>query len=160
MVDEFEVDFALAAYRDEGAWELAELDDPALETLEALRTALRRFPGDGGSVALVSFDEDIFLIVRVIGPAVRILLSDITAADEWDLARDVIEHLGLPYPEEDDDSAPAGDLDVLGDLGMRAMDMGVLIDDHDLYADEMLSEVAGCLGFGTAFDDATDATPA
>ena len=160
MVDEFDVDFALAAYREDGVWQLAELTDPALETLDALSTALRRVPGDGGSCALISFDEDVFLIVRVAGPVVRLLLSDITAVDEWDLAREVIEHLGLPYPEEDDDSAPAGDLDLLGDLGMPAMDMGGLIDDHDLYSDEMLSDVAARLGFGAEFDDAVDLTTA
>ena len=35
----------------------------------------------------------------------------------------VVEPLGLPLPEEDDDQVPAGDLDILGDLGMPAMDM-------------------------------------
>ncbi|KQY62631.1 MULTISPECIES: tRNA adenosine deaminase-associated protein [unclassified Nocardioides] len=160
MVDEFDVDFALAAYREEGVWQLQELVDPVLEDLETLSGALRRFPGDGGAIALIGFDEDVFLIVRVTGPTVRVLLSDITAVDEWDLARTVIEHLALPYPEEDDESAPAGDLDILGDLGMHAMDMGVLIDDYDLYPDEMLSDVAGRLGFGPAFDDAVDLTTA
>jgi putative tRNA adenosine deaminase-associated protein len=49
---------------------------------------------------------------------------------------------------------PAGDLDLLGDLGMHAMDMGVLLDDFDLYPDEMLSDVARRLGFGPLFDEA------
>ncbi|WP_067437933.1 tRNA adenosine deaminase-associated protein [Nocardioides jensenii] len=160
MVEELEIDFALAAYREEGDWQLQELADVALTDLETLAAGLRRFPGDGGTIALIGFDEDVFLIVRVTGPTVRVLLSDITAADEWDLARGAIELLGLPYPEEADESAPAGDLDILGDLGMHAMDMGVLIDDYDLYPDEMLSDVAGRLGFGPAFDDAVDLTTA
>ena len=46
------------------------------------------------------------------------------------------------------------DLDLLGDLGMSAMDMGVLLDDVDLYPDEMLSDVARRLGFGQKFDEA------
>ena len=33
------------------------------------------------------------------------------------------------------------------------MDMGVLLDDYDLYPDEMLSDVARRLGFGALFDD-------
>ena len=82
------------------------------------------------------------------------LLSDVTAADEWELAASAVEFLGLPPPEEDDDQAPAGDLDLLGDLGMHAMDMGVLLDDFDLYPDEMLSDVARRLGFGSLFDEA------
>ncbi|WP_281368939.1 hypothetical protein [Nocardioides ungokensis] len=34
------------------------------------------------------------------------------------------------------------------------MDLAVLIDDFELYPDEMLSEVARRLGFGQLFDDA------
>ena len=55
---------------------------------------------------------------------------------------------------------PAGDLDLLGDLGMHAMDMGLLLDDVDLYPDEMLSDVARRLGFGEQFDDAVGLTSA
>lgn len=154
------VDFALAAYREEGVWQLQELADPALDTLDTLCVALRRFPGDGGAVGLVALDEDVFMIVRVQGPHVRVLLSDITAADEFDLARTAVEHLALPFPEEDDDQGPAGDLDILGDLGMHGMDMGVLIDDFDLYTDEVLSDVASRLGFGPAFDDLVGLTNA
>ena len=155
-----EVDFALAAYREEGVWQVQELAHDVLENIEHVSNALRRFPGDFGAVGMVAYDEDVFLLVRVAGPTVRLLLSDITAADEWDLARDAVEQLGLPYPEEDDDPAPAGDLDILGDLGMHAMDMGVLLDDYDLYPDEMLSDVAGRLGFGPAFDDMVGLTSA
>jgi len=154
------IDIALAAYREEGVWQLQELADTALDSLDTLAGALRRFPGDGGAVGLIALDEDVFMIVRVAGPSVRVLLSDITAADEFDLARTAIEHLGLPFPEEDDDQVPAGDLDILGDLGMHAMDMGVLIDDFDLYPDEMLSDIAGRLGFGPAFDDLVGLTNA
>jgi putative tRNA adenosine deaminase-associated protein len=111
---------------------------------------------------MVAIDEDFFLIVRVAGPSVRILLSDITAADEWELARSAVDELGLPEPEleEDDDQVPAGDLDILGDMGMGAMDMGVLLDDFDLYPDEMLSDVARRLGFGPMFDEAAGLTSA
>jgi putative tRNA adenosine deaminase-associated protein len=154
------IDIALAAYREEGFWQLQELAAPVLGTLDTVAAALRRFPGDGGAVGLLALDEDVFMIVRVAGPSVRVLLSDITAADEFDLARTAIEHLGIPYPEEDDDQVPAGDLDILGDLGMHAMDMGVLIDDYELYCDEMLSDIATRLGFGPSFDDLVGLTSA
>ena len=160
MASPDEVDIALAAYREEGVWQLQELADTALSSLETLSSALRRFPGDGGALGLLAFDEDVFLVVRVTGPSVRVLLSDVTAADVFDLAREAIEHLGLPYPEEDDEPVPAGDLDLLSDLGMHAIDMGVLIDDFDLYPDEMLSDIAASLGFGTAFDDLVGLTSA
>jgi putative tRNA adenosine deaminase-associated protein len=141
-------------------WQLQELTDTVLADVDTLASALRRFPGDGGALGMLALDEDVVMIVRVTGPHVRILLSDITAADEFDLARSAIEHLGLPFPEEDDEQVPAGDLDILGDLGMHAMDMGVLLDDFDLYPDEMLSDIAGRLGFGPAFDDLVGLTSA
>ena len=155
MADQIDgVDFALAAYREEGVWQVQELAPDVLEDLHTLAHALRRFPGDGGAVGLVAIDEDFFVIVRVAGATTRVLLSDITAADEWELARSVVDFLALPDVEEEDDQVPAGDLDLLGDLGMHAMDLAVLIDDFELYPDEMLSEVARRLGFGQLFDDA------
>ena len=148
------VDFALAAYREEGVWQVQELAHDVLVDIDSLSHALRRFPGDGGAVGLVAMDEDFFILVRVAGPSTRVLLSDITAADEWELASSVVEHLGLPQPDdEDDDPVPAGHLDMLSDLGLPAMDLGVLLDDADLYPDEILSDVAGRLGFGELFDD-------
>ncbi len=155
MADQLDgVDFALAAYREEGVWQVQELAHDVLADVAALAHALRRFPGDGGAVGLVAVDEDFFVIVRVAGSHSRVLLSDITAADEWELAASVVEFLGLPEPDDDDEQAPAGDLDLLGDLGMHAMDMGVLLDDYDLYPDEMLSDIARRLGFGSLFDEA------
>ncbi|GAA4703141.1 tRNA adenosine deaminase-associated protein [Nocardioides conyzicola] len=161
MTEEIDgVDFALAAYRDEGVWTVKELAHDVIEDVDRLSHALRRFPGDGGAVGLVAMDEDFFVIVRVAGQSTRVLLSDITAADEWELASSAVTFLGLPPPEDEDDQVPAGDLDLLGDLGMHAMDMGVLLDDVDLYPDEMLSDVARKLGFGELFDDAIGLTSA
>jgi putative tRNA adenosine deaminase-associated protein len=155
------VDFAVAAYREEGEWQVVELAHALLTDVPSLVHALRRFPGDGGAIGLVAIDEDFFVVVRVTGASsVRILLSDITAADEWELARSAVQELGLPEPEDDDEQAPAGDLDLLGDLGMVAMDMAVLLDDFDLYPDEMLSDVARRLGFGSQFDEAVGLTSA
>lgn len=155
------VDFALAAYREEGDWQVQELAHDQLSDVETLSHALRRFPGDGGALGMVAIDEDFFLIMRVAGATTRVLLSDVTAADEWELATSAVEFLGLPLPEDDDEEqVPAGDLDLLGDMGMQAMDMAVLLDDVDLYPDEMLSEVARQLGFGELFDDAVGLTSA
>ena len=147
------IDFAVAAYREEGVWQVQELAHDVLADLDTLSHALRRFPGDGGAVGLIAVDEDFFLIVRVAGANTRVLLSDVTAADEWELASSALEFLNLPLPEDEDDQVPAGDLDLLGDMGMHAMDMAVLIDDFELYPDEMLSDIARRLGFGPLFDE-------
>ncbi len=148
------VDFALVVYREDNQWLLDEIGDEPLHDVEALAEELRRWPGDFGSIGMVSIDEDFFVIARVAGPRVRLLLSDVTAATEWPLARSVIETLELPMPDEEDDPEPAGDLAVLADLGVPAMEMGALLDDQDdLYPDELLGEIAHKLGFGALYDD-------
>jgi putative tRNA adenosine deaminase-associated protein len=154
------VDFALAAYREDGEWQLQEIASPAFESVDSLSHALRRLPGEGGAVGMVAVDEDFFVIVRVTGPHTRVLLSDVTAADEWEIAQSVIDFLGLPPPEDDDVEVPAGDLGLLDDLGLHAIDLGALLDDVELYPDEMLSEIARRLGFGELFDDAVGLTSA
>lgn len=155
------VDFALAAYREEGIWTVEELTHDHLGDVDSLATALRRFPGDGGALGLVAVDEDFFLIVRVAGAHTRVLLSDVSAAQAYELAGSALDFLGLPIDDEDDDDqVPAGDLELLADLGMAAMDLGVLLDDDELYPDEMLSDVATQLGFGELFDDLVGLTSA
>ncbi|GGO73124.1 tRNA adenosine deaminase-associated protein [Nocardioides deserti] len=154
------VDFALAAYREDGTWVVAELVHDHLDDVTALASGLRRLPGDAGAVGLVAMDEDFFLLVRVAGPTTRVLLSDITAADEWELAASAVEFLHLPMPEDEDDQVPAGDLDLLADLGVPAIDLAALLDDPDSYPDEVLSDVARRLGFGELFDDAVGLTSA
>ena len=121
--------------------------------LEVLRRA-----GVDAEPVVSGVDEDFFVLVRVDGPRTRVLLSDVTAADEWELAQSALEFLGLPPPEDDDVEVPAGDLDLLGDLGLHAIDLGALLDDVELYPDEMLSDVARRLGFGDQFDDAVGLT--
>jgi putative tRNA adenosine deaminase-associated protein len=149
-----EVDFALVAFLDDGVWQLQDIASPAFDTIESLSHALRQVSGDAGAVGMVAVDEDFFVLVRVAGSTTRVLLSDVTAADEWELAQSAIEVLGLPPPEDEDVEVPAGDLDLLADLGLHAIDLGALLDDVELYPDEMLSDIARRLGFGELFDEA------
>jgi putative tRNA adenosine deaminase-associated protein len=148
---EDDVDFALAAYREEGEWQLVELSPSLAENVDDLSDALARFSSDVGVLGMVSMDDDFFVILRRSGADVRALLSDVTAADDWPLASGVADLLDAPDPI-DDAPQPAGDLGILGDLGMTAEELGVLCDDDDLYPDEILSDVATRLGFGEAFD--------
>ena len=155
-----EVDYALAAFLEDGLWQVQQIASPAFETVESLSHALRQVSGESGAVGMVSVDEDFFVLVRVTGATTRVLLSDVTAAEQWELAQSVIDFLGLPPPEDDDVEVPAGDLDLLADLGLHAIDMGALLDEVDLYPDDMLSDIARRLGFGELFDDAVGLTSA
>lgn len=154
------VDFALAAYREEGVWQVAELTPDHAVDVETLASALRRFPGDGGAVGLVAVEEDFFVVVRVSGQETRVMLSDVSAATEWEIAAAFVDHLGLPVVDDEDDAEPAGDLELLSDLGVDAMFLAEILDDEDLYPDEMLSEVARGLGFGELFDAVVGLTSA
>jgi putative tRNA adenosine deaminase-associated protein len=149
---EDDVDFAVAAYRDDGEWQLVELHPSVAEDLENLTDALGRFPSDVGVLGMVSMDDDFFVLVRKVGTQVRMLLSDVTAAKDWPLAGGVADLVDVPDPD-DDDPRPAGDLDIISDLGMAALELGVLCDDDDLYPDEILGDVATRLGFGDAFEE-------
>jgi putative tRNA adenosine deaminase-associated protein len=128
-------------------------------TLHGLVGALRQLPAEGGTIGLVSVDEDFFVAVRLIGHDVRLLLSDVTAATDSPLARELLDELELPVPDDEEleHVQPAGDLGLFTDLGLDAMELGALCDDLDLYPDEMLASVAARLGFGEPFQRAVDA---
>ncbi|HSE09089.1 MAG TPA: tRNA adenosine deaminase-associated protein [Nocardioidaceae bacterium] len=147
------IDFAVVAYREEGVWQVEELAPEHVGEVSSFADELRRWPGDGGALGMVSVDEDFFVIVRVAGATTRVLLSDVTAGTDWPLARSVVQFLEIPLPDDEDDQEPAGDMGLLADLGISAMDMGALVDDYDLYPDEMLGDIAAKVGFGAQFDE-------
>jgi putative tRNA adenosine deaminase-associated protein len=152
------IDFAIAAYRDEGEWTVTSLPPRAATELAVLTHALAQLPSDVGTLGMVSVDEEFFVLARVSGTHVRLLLSDVGAATESPLAAAVVDHLELPPPDDDDDQIqPAGDLGLLADLGLSAMELGALCDDLELYPDELLADIANRLGFGNAFDEVVDA---
>lgn len=159
-VQDGEIDYALVAFLEDGAWQVQDIASPAFDSVESLSHALRQVSGPDGAIGMVAIDEAFFVLVRVVGSTTRVLLSDVTAADEWELAQSVVDFLGLPLPEDDDEQVPAGDLDLLGDLGVHAIDLGALLDDAELYPDDVLSDIARRLGFGELFDDAVGLTSA
>lgn len=159
MVEEGDtaVDFAIVAYLEEGRWQATSLPKRSARDLDTLVRTLRQHPGDAGALGMVSIDDDFFLLARVAGPNARLLLSDVTAASEWPIARAVLDVLELPdYDDEEDELQPAGDLGIVEDLGMSPMDLGMLCDDDELYPDQMLAEIASRLGFGSEFRGAIE----
>jgi putative tRNA adenosine deaminase-associated protein len=150
-------DFAVVAYREEGAWTVAPLPLRLASDLDGIVTALRQLPAETGAMALVSVADDFFLVVRVRGSDVRLLVSDAALADEWPLGREALEALDVEPPAEEE-VTPAGELDVFADLGLAAMELAALCADEDAYPDELLGRVASRLGFGDEFERAVDGT--
>lgn len=140
-----EIDFVLAAYREDGQPLVQALGKDLANDLDELIVQLRRLPGDAGAVGFVSLVEEVFVIVRVRGQHVQVLLSDGGAATDWPIARDVADYLGEDIPDEEDedeDTEPMGDLGIMADLGLSDFEMGAIIDNLDLSSDQQLIEIA------------------
>jgi putative tRNA adenosine deaminase-associated protein len=154
------VDFALVAFREDEQWQVGELPARAAEDLTALLAALRQQPSEGVRLALCSYGDDFFLALR---PSqqhdVRLLISDVTAAGEWPIARQAVDHLEKTGVVLDDDEtvAPAGDLEIFADLGLGSMELSLICSDLEQYPDEMLGQIAARIGFGPQFDQAVEA---
>ena len=148
-----EIDFAVVAYLLDDEWELDDLPDTALGQVSAVAEELRQYP-DPGALAMISVGEDFALLVRREDDQTLLVLSDVSAATEWSLARSAADHLGL---EVDVDAEPAavGSLGLLADVGLPAADLVALIDDEP-HPEDLLVSVADELGFGEAFEDLLD----
>jgi putative tRNA adenosine deaminase-associated protein len=147
-----EIDFVVAAYREDGQPMVQALAADLANDLEELIIQLRRLPGDAGAIGFVSLVEEVFVIARVRGQHVQLLLSDGAAATEWPIARDVADMLGEEIPDPDEEEAePMGDLGILSDLGVSDFDMSTLIDNLDLSSDQMLIEIADKIKIGPQF---------
>jgi putative tRNA adenosine deaminase-associated protein len=120
--------------------------------------ALRRQPSMGGTIGFAGVGDDFWAAVRVIGEDVSLFLSDLTAAVDYPLARQVLEALGIPVPSDDelDQVLPAGDLSIFADLGLDEMELGAVAADLDLYPEDAVVHIAERLRFGDAVERALD----
>lgn len=155
--EEDEIDFVVAAYREDGQAYVQALSKDLANDLDELILQLRRLPGDAGALGFVSLVEEVLVLVRVRGQHVQVLLSDSAAAADWPIARDVVDFLGLEVPEEDEESEAVGDLGILADLGMSDFDMGSLVDDLDLSTDQVAQDIADKIKIGEEFRRVVDA---
>ena len=102
MTDPGSDDVAVIVYREEDdAWEADVLPTALTEDLAGLIQALRQQPSIGGTFGLAAVGDDFFVVLRAIGGQVSVFLSDLTAAVDWPLARQVLLYLySLPRPEQ------------------------------------------------------------
>jgi putative tRNA adenosine deaminase-associated protein len=156
---EDEIDYVLAAYREDGQLHVQALELDLANDLDALIEQLRRLPGDAGSLGFVSLVEEVFVVVRVRGQHVQALLSDSAAASDWPIAHDVLDFLGedVDEPEDDEDGELVGDLDMLADLGLSEFELGTIVDNLDLSSDQMLAAIADRININPEFSQATEA---
>ena len=145
------LEFALLAWREDGSWSASRLPDDATQDIGIALDALRAQQVDGGAIAMLAIDDSFFIIIRQVGEDMRMMMSDALAALEYEIASEVLELLDIDSPEEDDADEPAGDLNLLSDLGLDAMDLQMICDDSEKYPDEQLESIARQVGFGDKF---------
>jgi len=153
-----ETDFAIIVYREEEQWEADVLPTGVTADLDGLLQALRRQPSIGGTIGFAGVGDDFFVAVRILGEDVSLFLSDLTAAVDYPLARQVLDALDIPVPSDDelDQVLPAGDLSIFAELGLDEMELGAISADLDLYPEDAVIGIAERLRFGDAVERALD----
>ncbi|MFM7542804.1 MAG: tRNA adenosine deaminase-associated protein [Actinomycetales bacterium] len=145
------LEFALIAWREDGTWNASRLPDDAAQDIGIALDALRAQQVDGGALAMLAIDDAFFIIIRQVGEVMQMMMSDALAALEYEIASEVLELLDIDSPEEDDADEPAGDLNLLSDFGIDAMDLQMICDDTEKYPDEQLESLARQIGFGDRY---------
>ena len=140
------LEFALLAWREDGSWNASRLPDDAAQDIGIALDALRVQQVDGGAIAMLAIDDSFFIVIRQVGEDMKMMMSDALAALEYEIAAEVLELLDIDSPEEDDADEPAGDLNLLSDLGLDAMDLQMICDDSEKYPDEQLESIARQIG--------------
>jgi putative tRNA adenosine deaminase-associated protein len=158
MTDMSASDFAVVVYREDDVWDVDVLPAALTGNLDGLIQAVKHQPSRGGAIALTAVGDDFFVALRGIGSQVSVFLSDVTASVDWPLARQVLDYLDIPVPEDEDldQVLPVGDMSIFADLGLDEMDLGALSGNLDLFPDEVLASIARRLGFGPALERALD----
>ncbi|MFT3660415.1 MAG: tRNA adenosine deaminase-associated protein [Gordonia sp. (in: high G+C Gram-positive bacteria)] len=145
--------YAVAVVREETGWKVSLLEPSALDSLDDAEKQLRDLRVSGAVFGLLDVDDEFFIVVRPSPSGARLLLSNATAAVDYDVAADVLDRLHVEIPDIDpdevDDVDPweEGDPAVLADLGLPEGVMSIIVGDTDLYADEQLGMIAARLGF-------------
>ncbi len=131
----------------------------ALSSLSAAETELRELRSAGAVFGLIDVDEEFFVIVRPAPAGTRLLLSDATAALDYDIAAEVLDKLDADIDDEDlEDQDPfeEGDLGVLSDIGLPEGVLGVIVADIDMEIDEQISAIAERMGFDSELSAVLD----
>jgi len=162
--------FAAALARTPSGWSATELDLDEVEDFADLSDILRDLDDEADRTLLFLEEDDVYVaIVRVDGADdARVFVSDVRASEESRIAAMLLEEAGTPEPvpfvvDEDilddaeaaDDDAvestdvvPAGDSDLLADLGTPSASLLALCAHEGMLPADVITEVskrAGCV---------------
>lgn len=151
--------FGVAVVREDGKWRCSAMGPKVLVSLSEAETELRELRSAGAVFGLLDVDDDFFVIVRPAPSGTRLLLSDATAALEYDIAEEVLDNLDADIEQDElEDAEPfaEGDLGLLSDVGLPEAVLSVILDETDLYADEQLGRIAREMGFADELSSVLD----
>ena len=144
------VDFGCIAWHEDGRWDATGLN--ATRDIGLIIDALKSQQTNGGALALIAIEDEFVIIARALGDQMQMMISDVTYALDYEVAAELVEILDLEFPQDEDESQPGGDIDLLSDLGLGEMELLAILDDTELYPDEQLEAIANRLGFGEQFN--------
>jgi putative tRNA adenosine deaminase-associated protein len=142
--------FGVAVVREDGKWRCAPMRKAALNSLGSAETELRELRSAGAVFGLLDIDDEFFVIVRPAPSGTRLLLSDATAALDYDIASEVLDKLDSDIDDEDLEEADPfeeGDLGLLADLGLPEGVLGVIVSDDEMEIEDQITAIAERLGF-------------
>ena len=152
--DEEFVDFAVAVYQEDGRWAAAPLPPHVAADLDLFIHAVRQQLSEGPTLGLLGFGDEYFIALRLIGPEERLFISERSAADEDEVAGQVLDRLGLT---RDQQQGPAGDDAIFADLGLDPFELQLaceqLLDERALRLTDLVAHLAGRIGFARQFTD-------
>src|SRR6185437_5867886 len=134
--------------RTPAGWTAEELDLDGLTDVDAVADRVRDVDGEAETALLfVEEDDEYVAILRVDADDLRVFVSDSQAAESYPVAG---IFAGAVEEEDEDqpDSEPVGDADLLADLGTPRRDLIALVTHERTLPSDVISEVcerAGCL---------------
>lgn len=147
-VTEDDIDFAVAAYREDGRWSVSSLPPQGVTTMDSFIARLRQFPGEGGVFGIVCLGDEFFLLAHTVPDGVRVMISDAAALLDWSLAEEAADLIELEWDEDDiEEFEAAGDVALCEAFGLAGAEMVMICEDEEMYPDEQVRAIAKRLGF-------------
>lgn len=93
--------FAVTVARVNATWQVRAFNDD-YSSLKRSIDAVRTLRAEGAAFAMLSIEDDYFVLVRPTPQGVKLLISDATAATEDDFAADILDELDADQPDPED----------------------------------------------------------
>ena len=149
------VDFAVAAFQEDGRWEAVGLPPHVAESLDDFLFALHQQVSEGPTIGLVGLGDEYFVAARLVGREIRLFLSNAAAGADDRIAGDLLERLDPDADPFKLDEVPFGDQSIFADLGLDPLDLAFVCEqlqlERDLRLRDAVGGLAARLGFGEQF---------